>query len=344
MLDPICSQSAQSLVVEPRDVFARHAEELLIARYWPGIADRDFQWPATGTTLEECRAEEGIVARVGGVIVGRAILQSAFYPLAEFVNLEVAPAYRGRGVGGAILHHTVERAARAGFLAIHAQTRLSNLAAHRLYGRQGFLPAARGEMLRVWRFLNLPALAQFLCDHPMASFESNASARPREHLLHWHDPLSQDELAITISGGSCQLDSESIGPGVSTLLLRSGAVCLEATLELNQPAVVDRSFEVRLTLTNHGSQESAGGFRLGLNQGFRITSEHAGGEQFTLSAGASLERSLTIQIEPSFPDELLRICSYESVPVTVDLLLSDHTFWLAAQVVIRKQEDARGEG
>ena len=341
MLDPICPQSVQSLVVEPKDVFAQHAEDLLIARYHPGIAGRGFHWPATETTLVN---QEGIVARVGGVVVGRALLMSAFHPLAEFVNLEVAPAHRRRGVGSAILQHAVERAARAGFLAIHAQVRKENIAAQRLYARQGFLPATRGEMLRVWKFLNLPALAQFLRDHPMASFESNASARPREHLLRWRDPFSQDELAITISGGSCQFDSEGIGPGVSGLVLRSGAVSLEATLSVDQVALTDRSFEVRLALANRGSQELAGGFRLGLNPGFRVASDHTGGEQFALGAGVSLERSLTIQIEPSFPTELLRICSYQSVPVTAEFLLGDHTFWMARQVAIRKEEADRHDG
>jgi len=157
------------VVVEPRDNLAEHAEDLLIARYHAGIADHGFQWPAVGITLEDFRDQEGIVARIGGGVVGRAILDREFYPLAELVNLEVARAYRGRGVGSAIVSHAIERAARSGFLAIHAQVFRNNVAAHRLYAHHGFLPATQGEMLRIWKFLNFPVLAQFSDDHPMAA-------------------------------------------------------------------------------------------------------------------------------------------------------------------------------
>lgn len=232
------------------------------------------------------------------------------------------------------MHHAIEAAARAGFQAIHAQTRKDNVAAHRLYARQGFLPLTRGEMLRVWKFLNLPALPQFLYDHPMALFESAPRVGAREHVLRWHEPSAQDELVVTISGGSCQSDSDGIGPTVNRLLLRTGGLSLEATLNAGQPAAPDRCFEVRLTLANHGSQELAGGFRIGLNPGFRIASEHTGGERFLLQSETSIERPLTVEIEPSFPAELLGICSYRSVPVTAEFLLGDHTCWLAAQVAI----------
>jgi len=163
----VYSQSVP-VAVETCDVFARHGEEVLRARYWPGVADRGFEWPATGVTLDNFREKEVIVARVGGVVVGRAILDAVFYPLAELENLEVAPAYRGQGVGSAIVRQAVNAAARAGFLAIHAQTFKDNIPAHRLYTHHGFLAATRGEMLRVWKFLNLPALSQFLYDHPLA--------------------------------------------------------------------------------------------------------------------------------------------------------------------------------
>lgn len=330
---------SQSLpvVVEARDVFARHGEELVRGRYAPELADRGFEWPATGVSREDFRDKEVIVARIGGVVVGRAILEGVFYPLAELVNLEVAPTFRGQGVATAIVRHAIEAAARAGFLAIHAQSFKENIPAHRLYARHGFLPATRGEMLRVWKFLNLPALEQFLYDHPLALFESAPGTGAREHVLRWHEPSAQDELAVSISGGSCQFDSEGIGPAASRLHLRSGSVSLEATLGADQPAAADRCFEVRLTLANHGSQELAGGFRIGLNPGFRIASQHAGGEGFSLSPATRFERDVTVEVDWSRVQEVLRAawCSYPSVPITVEFLLGDHTFWLAAQAPMR---------
>ena len=338
MANQAVDTKSADVIVETRDVFSRHAEEVVRSRYGPGVADCGFNWPATGVTEENFRDKEVVVARINGLVVGRAILDAAFYPLAELENLEVHPPYRGRGVGSAIVGHAITTAARAGFMAIHVQTFKDNVAAHRLYARHGFLPATCGEMLRVWKFLDLPALAQFLYDHPMALFASTPGAGAREHLLRWHEPSGQDELTVTISGGSCQFDSEGVGPAVSGLRLRSGAVRLAANLEGNSAAPVGDAFPVHFTLVNEGDGALAGSFRIGLNPGFRIASGHPGGERFTLDVGASLERTLNIEIEASFPSDLLRIASYWSVPVTVEFLLCDHTFWLATQVRMESPE------
>ncbi len=335
MEDQVCTRSTP-VVVEPRDDLAKHAEDILIARYHAGIADHGFQWPVTGITLEDFRNKEGIVARIAGTVVGRAVLDREFYPVAELVNLEVAPVHRGRGVGSAIVRHAIETAARAGFLAIHAQTFKDNAAAHRLYRRHGFLPATQGEMLRVWQFLNLPALDQFHHDHPMALFESIASSEPRSHLLRWRDPLSEDELEVTLTGGSCQFDSEGVGPAVSALSLRSSEVRLAARVGTIPPVRVGQTAPVSLSVANKGTAELAGGFRIGLNTGFRIGGGHPGGERFSLPAGGNLERTVMVELTDSFPAHLLRISSYQSVPVSVDFLLGDHTFWLAAQSPVER--------
>ena len=313
-----------------RDRFSTHGEELIRSRYWPGQADHSFEWPETGVAPEDFRDKEVIVSRIGGVVAGRAILDAAFYPLAELENLEVSPPFRSRGVGDAIVRHAIETAARAGFLAIHAQTHKDNIAAQRLYARRGFMPVTRGEMLRVWRFLNLPVLSQFLHDHPMALLDSR-QASDHEHILSWRDTGSEDELAITIRGGSCQSDSDGVGPAVSELRLRSGSVKLTAALDADPSVQLGGTFSTRIALANEGTGELAGGFRVGLNPGFRIASDYPGGEQFSIPPGATVERSVAIALQSDFPVAVLGICAYPSVPISVDFLLGDHTFWLAAQ-------------
>ncbi len=329
------SMSTQStpVTVGPRDDCARHAEDILIARYHPGIGDHGFEWPEVGITLGDFRNKEGIVARLGGVIVGRAMMDREFYPLAELVNLEVAPGYRGRGVGSAIVGHAIETAARLGFLAIHAQVVKNEVPAQRLYARHGFLAATQGEMLRIWRFLNLPVLEQFSRDHPMAVFETLAGGEPRAHLLRWRDPLSDDELEVILAGGSCQFDSDGVGPAVSALRLRSSRVRLTGTVDAIPPVRTGESFAVGLSLANEGDCELPGGFRIGVNTGFRIA-DHPGGERFSLSPGASLKRTVMVHLTDTFPAHLLRISSYQSVPMSVDFLLGDHTFWLAGQAKV----------
>jgi GNAT superfamily N-acetyltransferase len=331
-MESICTQSTP-VTVGPRDDCAHHAEDILIARYHPGIADHGFEWPEVGITLGDFRNKEGIIARLGGVIVGRAILDREFYPLAELVNLEVAPGYRGRGVGSAIVRHAIETAARLGFLAIHAQVFKNEVPAQRLYARHAFLAATQGEMLRIWRFLNLPVLEQFSRDHPMAVFETLAGGEPRAHLLRWRDPLSDDELEVTLTGGSCQFDSDGVGPAVSALRLRCSRVRLTGTLDAIRPVRTGGAFAVGLSLANEGDCELPGGFRIGVNTGLRIA-DHPGGERFSLSPGASLKRTVMVHLTDTFPAHLLRISSYQSVPVSVDFLLEDHTFWLAGQAKI----------
>lgn len=321
-----------------RDCFSTHGEELIRSRYWLGVADRSFEWPRRGVTPEDFRDKEVIAAHIGGVVAGRAILDAAFYPVAELENLEVSPSFRSCGVGSAIVGHAIEAASRAGFLAIHVQTDRDNITAQRLYARHGFMPATRGEMLRVWRFLNLPVLTQFLHDHPMALLDSR-QVSDREHLLCWRDTGSEDELAVTIHGGSCQSDSNGIGPSVTMLRLRSGSVKLTSTLHADPSVHVGGTFSTLITLANEGANELAGGFRFGLNSGFRIVPDYPGGEQFSIAPGATVERAVTVALDSSFPIAVLGICAYPSVPTTVDFLLGDHTFWLAAQTHVTQTNE-----
>ena len=313
-----------------RDRFSTHGEELVRSRYWLGVADHSFEWPRTGVAPEDFRDKEVVVSRIGGVVAGRAILDMAFYPLAELENLEVFPAFRGSGVGSALVSHAIEAASRAGFLAIHVQTQRDNITAQRLYARHGFIPATRGQMLRVWRFLNLPVLSQFLNDHPMALLDSR-QVSDQEHVLCWRDTGSEDELAVSIRGGSCQSDSNGVGPAVSSLRLQSGSVRVRAMLDCDPSVKLGGAFSTHVVLVNEGSNELVGGFRLGLNPGFKIIADYPGGEQFTIPSGTKVERSVTVRLESDFPAAILGICAYPSVPISADFLLGDHTFWLAAQ-------------
>ena len=179
--------------------------------------------------------------------------------------------------------------------------------------------------------MNLPALSQFLHDHPMSLLDSR-QVSDREHALRWCDTGSDDEVAVTIRGGSCQSDSNGVGPEASVLRLQSGSVKLAATLDGDSSVHIGDTFSIRTVLTNEGSNELAGGFRIGLNPGFRVASDYPGGEQFSIAPGATAERSVAVALESDFPVATLGICAYPSVAVTVDFLLGDHTFWLEAQV------------
>lgn len=62
---------------------------------------------------------------------------------AELANLAVAPAARGRGVGGALLAAAVATAEARGITTMYLEVRASNNAALALYGSRGFREVGR---------------------------------------------------------------------------------------------------------------------------------------------------------------------------------------------------------
>ena len=61
---------------------------------------------------------------------------------AELANLAVAPAFRGRGVGRALLESVVAVARELGVRQLFLEVRQSNSVAQRLYRSVGFVPVA----------------------------------------------------------------------------------------------------------------------------------------------------------------------------------------------------------
>lgn len=59
---------------------------------------------------------------------------------AELANIAVVPESRGRGLGDALLAWLLQRATERGARTIFLEVRASNVAARRLYERQGFVP------------------------------------------------------------------------------------------------------------------------------------------------------------------------------------------------------------
>ena len=80
------------------------------------------------------------VSEVEGRLAGYAV----FYHAAdegEIPSIAVSPDYRKRGVGGELLSGLLEEARSRGVRKIFLEVRRSNLPAHRLYEKSGFLLA-----------------------------------------------------------------------------------------------------------------------------------------------------------------------------------------------------------
>ncbi|MEV4992150.1 GNAT family N-acetyltransferase [Streptomyces niveus] len=85
-------------------------------------------------------ADGTVLGGVAYVVAGSAWAEVAGDGEAEFRMLAVAPAARGRGVGGALVRACVDRArATEGCLRVRLSTQKSMLGAHRIYERLGFV-------------------------------------------------------------------------------------------------------------------------------------------------------------------------------------------------------------
>jgi ribosomal protein S18 acetylase RimI-like enzyme len=89
--------------------------------------------------VEDVEREDAImlVAEVGGQVVGELGLYLARYGVAD-LGMAVAPGWRGRGIGSALLAEAIDRAGKAGAHKIALQVWPHNTAAIALYERFGF--------------------------------------------------------------------------------------------------------------------------------------------------------------------------------------------------------------
>ena len=124
------------------DVF----EEVVAEGIWLGSEppfDRDARREKFLAALADERSVRLVaVAGPGGPVVGQLSLDVAPYGVAHF-GMAVAPAWRGQGVGGALVVEGVEAARRLGAHKVALEVWPHNGAARRLYRRHGFVEEGR---------------------------------------------------------------------------------------------------------------------------------------------------------------------------------------------------------
>lgn len=77
------------------------------------------------------------VCQNGLDIIGYAVVMPG-YREAHLLNIGIAKAWQGRGIGGQVLGFLIEQARRADAEAIYLEVRVSNMPARRLYEKAGF--------------------------------------------------------------------------------------------------------------------------------------------------------------------------------------------------------------
>lgn len=104
------------------------------------LEEASYEFPWTRGIFADClrvgyRCE--VLEDPAGTVLGYCILSVALDE-AHILNLCVAPEHRVRGLGGRILDHLLDAAAKAGARRIYLEVRPSNGAALALYARRGF--------------------------------------------------------------------------------------------------------------------------------------------------------------------------------------------------------------
>jgi ribosomal protein S18 acetylase RimI-like enzyme len=307
-----------------------------IGDWWPYKRPKGHVcWPAPVLTGPHKQCQE-LVAEVDGRVVGRVYLEAIYPPFGELINLSVLPAYRGRGVGGALVDGCLAELARKGFLAAFLQTDLTDApAAHRLYARKGFLAAAKGKMLRLVRFISLPLLDGFLYDHPLATFHAEPGADARQWPLVWSDWITDDALRIWLTGGSCDKDSDGYGPGVSAVDVSAQALHVTAHVSGPSKAAVSETIHLALALSNQSDKPLDFSARLLLPPGCGPEGQWAKtGPVETVGAGQTFETGFDISVSQGLDLEALHYATSQSVPCTIEVFAAGTCFWLTHQVLV----------
>ena len=97
---------------------------------------------------------EVLLAEIDGLTVGTVSIserQSADAIDMHVSSFEVAPPWRGKGIGGALIDHVVEAARRREMQRIYLDVRIDN-PARRLYHRHGFRRVGGAFLNTWWRF------------------------------------------------------------------------------------------------------------------------------------------------------------------------------------------------
>lgn len=152
-----------------------------------------------------------LVAEVDGKVVGRAILEIAYPPYSEIINLYVHSKYVGRGVGSSLVKRCVEMEStnKCSIMSLMTDP-VGNLPAYRLYSKFGFRPAILGDPsaprghMWLFRFSEECCVLEFLMRHPFAEpsiSRSKIDFRGRRlYSMSWRDPQTEEVLTLYIEG------------------------------------------------------------------------------------------------------------------------------------------------
>ena len=302
---------------------------------WPRIPEAD--------TL---KAGIELIAEVDGLVVGRVHLEAHHHPYCELVNLGVRPDYEGMGVATSLVREAVTRARSLGLRVMVLQEDLGGGTAHDIYERAGFLPATRGDMLRMVKLLDVPSVSMLLKRHAEPEFTSEPAPDWGERCqrLAWQ-AAPDDSVALYLFGGSCQFDSDGCQPVIGACEIADGTVDLAARLECATEAGKGKTVELLVTIENRADTPLEGCVRAMLLPNTEVAPD--GPREpvpLTVEPGQEQTIAMPVRISHEFRCDFLRFGSYPSVPLTVEVCWERGSVLLSRAVKVKGDWDGRYPG
>lgn len=296
--------------------------------YWPPL------WPEDDPRTK--RAGMEFLAEVDGLLVGRVLLEAHHQPYCELANLCVRPDYEGMGVAAALVQGAARRARQLGFKVMVLQEALEDAPAHGIYERAGFLPAARGDMQRMVKLLDVPLVSGFLRTFPDAEFVSGPPPDRGERWwrLAWHGGAG-DLVALYVCGGSCQFDSDGFQPVIQACEFAHHGISLAAEADMAAQLARGAVSDMRVHLENRGTRPFEGAVRAMLLPGTEIDGQAAlAVVPVALKPGEEQTVLLPVRVEYQFRCDYLPFGSYLSVPMTAEICWQSGSVLLSVAVKV----------
>jgi GNAT superfamily N-acetyltransferase len=179
-----------------------------------------------------------LVAEMDGRVVGRVLLESAYPPYSELINLYVLSEFRGIGVGSRLVQSCIETASthNSSVITVMADP-VGNPLAHRLYSKFGFRPGILGDPslkrghMWLFRLSEETCISEFLGRHPFAEPKvSHSKVNFHNRMLYqmsWTDTQTWDKMDLFIEGQPSQTP-EGTMPRISGVSYKEEELGLEA--------------------------------------------------------------------------------------------------------------------
>ena len=206
-----------------------------------------------------------LVAELKGRVVGRVILEAAYTPYCELINLYVHSDHRRIGVGSSLVQACIELASKLQCSVISLMTEpVGNLAAHKLFSNFGFRPGILGdpslERGHTWffRFSEESFVSKFLWRHPFAEPSVSPSKIGfHDRMLYrmaWRDPQSNEALALYLRGQPSQTVKGTM-PRIAGFSYREGDIRVDGAVKEQQKTIREgETCSFTMSLWNAGSK------------------------------------------------------------------------------------------